>query len=113
MLEGSRLHVAVDTPAHTGIGEPLTYLGESRLAAGTLVRVPLGRREVTGIVWDAHGVPEAQPDIELKSVLLALESLPPLPERVGGIALPLYTGYDGVGAVVPKSLLPAVKSSGN
>jgi hypothetical protein len=32
---------------------------------------------------------------------------------VGGIALPLYTGYDGVGAVVPKSLLPAVKSSGN
>ena len=38
---------------------------------------------------------------------------PPLPERVGGIALPLYTGYDGVGAVVPKSLLPAVKSSGN
>ena len=38
---------------------------------------------------------------------------PPLPERVGGIALPLYTGYDGIGAVVPKSLLPAVKSSGN
>ncbi len=37
----------------------------------------------------------------------------PLPQRVGGIALPLYTGYDGIGAVVPKSLLPAVKSSGN
>ena len=37
----------------------------------------------------------------------------PLPERVGGIALPLYTGYDGLGAVAPKTLLPGVKSSGN
>ena len=81
MLEGSRLHVAVDTPAHTGIGEPLTYLGDPELSAGTLVRVPLGRREVTGIVWDEHGVPEAQSDVELKSVLHALESLPPLPAR--------------------------------
>jgi hypothetical protein len=68
MLEGSRLHVAVDTPAHTGIGEPLTYLSESQLDAGTLVRVPLGRREVTGVVWDERGAPEAQPGIELNLV---------------------------------------------
>jgi hypothetical protein len=37
----------------------------------------------------------------------------PLPERVGGVALPLYTGYDGLGAVAPKTLLPGVKASGN
>ena len=36
-----------------------------------------------------------------------------LPVRVGGIALPLFTGYDGPGAVPPKTLLPTVKNSGN
>jgi hypothetical protein len=36
-----------------------------------------------------------------------------LPKRIGGIALPLFTGYDGLGAVAPKTLLPNVKNSGN
>lgn len=35
-----------------------------------------------------------------------------LPERVGGIALPLFTGYDGPGAVAPKAVLPNVKTAG-
>ena len=37
----------------------------------------------------------------------------PLPEHLGGIALPLFTGYDGIGAVAPKTLLPNIKTSGN
>ena len=37
----------------------------------------------------------------------------PLPDHLGGIALPLYTGYDGIGAVAPKTLLPNLKTSGN
>ncbi|HTH48960.1 MAG TPA: glycosyl hydrolase family 28-related protein [Candidatus Limnocylindria bacterium] len=37
----------------------------------------------------------------------------PLPEHLGGIALPLYSGYDGIGAVAPKTLLPNLKTSGN
>ena len=36
----------------------------------------------------------------------------PLPRRVGGIALPLFTGYHGIGDVAPKTGLPAAKSSG-
>ena len=32
---------------------PLTYLSEQKLVAGTLVRVPLGRRELLGLVWDS------------------------------------------------------------
>ena len=45
-----RLHVAVSAPAHSSINEPLSYLAAHEVPPGTLVRVPLGRREVPGIV---------------------------------------------------------------
>ncbi len=45
--------VVVPTPAHSAIAGPLSYISELPLVAGTLVRVPLGRREVLGVVWDA------------------------------------------------------------
>lgn len=48
-----RLAVVVPTPAHSSISAPLSYLSELPLPPGTLVRVPLGRREVLGIVWEA------------------------------------------------------------
>jgi len=43
--------VAVHTPAHSRLGGPLAYACEAPLPAGTLVRVPLGKREVLGVVW--------------------------------------------------------------
>ena len=46
------LQVVVATPAHSAIAGPLTYRSAVPLAAGTLVRVPFGRREVLGVVWD-------------------------------------------------------------
>ena len=45
--------VAVDAPQHSAIAGPLDYTSEQMLAHGTLVRVPLGRREVPGVVWPA------------------------------------------------------------
>jgi primosomal protein N' (replication factor Y) len=61
----------------------LDYLGPEGLAPGTLVRVPLGRRVVTGVVWQAGGGVasglDALPISELKSVIEVLEGLPPLP----------------------------------
>jgi primosomal protein N' (replication factor Y) len=61
----------------------LDYLGPEGLAPGTLVRVPLGRRVVTGVVWQAGGDVasglDALPISELKSVIEVLEGLPPLP----------------------------------
>lgn len=71
-----RLRVAVDAPQHTGLAAPLDYSSERQLAAGTLVSVPLGRREVPGIVWD--GEPCAEASVELRPVTGALASLPPL-----------------------------------
>ena len=49
--------VLVQTPAHSQVAGPLTYTSEQPLPPGTLVRVPLGHRELLGVVWD--GAPEA------------------------------------------------------
>ena len=74
--EGNSVRVAVETPQHTGLTTPLDYSSGRTLAPGTLVRVPLGRREVPGVVW--HGAAAAAGSIELRPVTAALESMPPL-----------------------------------
>jgi primosomal protein N' (replication factor Y) (superfamily II helicase) len=53
--------VVVQTPAHSGVGEPLAYRSELPLAAGTLVRVPLGNRETLGVVWPGPAGADAAP----------------------------------------------------
>jgi primosomal protein N' (replication factor Y) (superfamily II helicase) len=74
-----KVHVVVPTPAHSALGASLSYRSELPLAPGTLVRVPLGRREVCGVVWDEPPVPNpAVPPAQLRSVLGPLEGLPPL-----------------------------------
>jgi primosomal protein N' (replication factor Y) len=72
----SVLKVAVETPRHAALGSVLDYLHPRALAVGTLVRVPLGARTVTGVVWG----PGAQPDRVLKPVAEVMQALPPLPE---------------------------------
>ena len=71
------VHVVVPTPAHSSLGGPLSYSSELPLAPGALVRVPLGRREVCGVVWDAPPG-EVLETVELKAILGPLEGLPPL-----------------------------------
>lgn len=46
------ISVLVHAPAHSGIGGALTYLADTPLPPGTLVRVPLGARDTLGVVWD-------------------------------------------------------------
>lgn len=73
------LPVVVATPAHSGLGETLSYTHPTDLPAGTLVRVPLGAREVLGIVWD--GPREAPPDMDpsrARAVSAVLDALAPL-----------------------------------
>ena len=51
--------VAVHTPAHSALGDLLSYTSAQPLVPGTLVRVPLGQREVLGVVWsDKAEVPD-------------------------------------------------------
>ena len=71
------VNVAVETPQHAGIASVLSYLSEQALAPGTLVTVPLGKRELPGIVWRGAvvGVEVAQ----LRPIIQVLAALPPLP----------------------------------
>ncbi len=79
LRQKQRLRVAVDAPAHSGIAGPLDYLSEQALTPGTLVTVPLGRRELTGIVWDdAESADEPLDASQLRDIGAALQALPPL-----------------------------------
>ena len=69
--------IAVETPQHAGLAACLDYLSEEPLAPGTLVRVPLGKRDVPGIVWQLGGVGVAA-GVELRTVRQAQTALPPL-----------------------------------
>jgi primosomal protein N' (replication factor Y) len=71
------LAVAVETPRHTTVGALLDYSHECPLVPGTLVRVPLGHREVPGIVWERpQGSGQAM--LELRPVTAVLGAMPPL-----------------------------------
>jgi len=71
-----RCRVAIEAPQHAGLGGPLVYLCERVLAPGTPVRVPLGAREVAGIVWP--GNPDEMDPAGLRPVAEVLDALPPL-----------------------------------
>ena len=69
--------VAVETPRHTSVSGLLDYASGQPLAPGTLVRVPLGRREVTGLVWE-RTADAGPPPALLRPIAIALTALPPL-----------------------------------
>ena len=75
-----RVRVVVDAPQHSGITGALDYLSERLLAPGTLVQVPLGRRELTGMVWPGISDPVAEQldETQLRPVGAVLDGLPPL-----------------------------------
>ena len=77
------LSVLVQTPAHAQLGSVLTYQSAVPLPPGTLVRVPLGKRETLGIVWErapvATGEIEAAIDADkVRTIAGTLEGMAPL-----------------------------------
>jgi primosomal protein N' (replication factor Y) len=73
------LPVLVQTPAHSQMAGALTYLSEHPLAAGALVRVPLGQRELLGVVWDAPGEAASPLDpAKLRPIAGTLDGIAPL-----------------------------------
>ena len=72
------LHVVVATPAHSAVAGALTYRSELPLTPGTLVRVPLGRREVLGVVWAAMPDSGGLLEMQTRNVAGALEGLAPM-----------------------------------
>lgn len=71
--------VVVPTPAHSTVAGPLSYESELPLAPGTLVRVPLGKREVCGVVWDAVQQPSTDNSpANLRPITNVLDGVLPL-----------------------------------
>ncbi len=104
-----RLSVVVATPAHSGLRGPLSYRSESALAPGTLVRVPLGKREVLGVVWDTVSEP-APEGVEERSIAAALDALPPLsPSWCRLVAFAAGYYQRGLGEVALAALPPQLR----
>ena len=72
------IEVAVQTPAHSGVGGPLTYRSDRAVQPGQLVRVPLGRREVLGLVWQVDTPAPAVAPESVRDIDGVLEGLAPL-----------------------------------
>ena len=73
------IDVAVQTPAHSQVGGLLSYRSPEPMLPGQLVRVPLGRREVLGVVWAIRdAAPTDMPASAVRDVQGALEGLAPL-----------------------------------
>ncbi|RUS67134.1 Primosomal protein N' [Saezia sanguinis] len=76
--------VIVDLPAHSAVEGALSYACDVALAPGGLVRVPLGKKEVLGIVWNvrdsvaASTINTPSQSIELKPIIQYLDEIPPL-----------------------------------
>ena len=81
-----RLQVLVPLPRHSRLDAALDYRCDRALPVGALVRVPLGARVVTGLVWAvgedaarAEGPSAAAESLDaLKPVAEVLDALPPL-----------------------------------
>ncbi|MFN3416679.1 MAG: primosomal protein N' [Caldimonas sp.] len=73
------LAVVVDAPQHSALRGVLSYRSPKAWPPGTLVRVPLGRRAVCGLVWPQPAQEAPDPGVALRPVMSALETLPPLP----------------------------------
>ena len=107
--------VAVATPAHGGLAQTLSYRSESPLAPGTLVRVPLGSREVLGVVWTCTDVPpqDLEP-AQARPIGAALEGLEPLNGRWRQLVQFAARYYQrSLGEVAMGALPPALRELDN
>ena len=86
--------VIVHTPAHSGLVDVLSYASEEMLPTGTLVRVPLGKRELMGVVWDATHLDDVttSKNASDKSTDKTELALRPIASVLGGLA-PLNTHW--------------------
>jgi len=108
-----RVEVAVQTPAHSALGDLLSYASAAALPPGALVRVPLGRREVLGVVWACAALaPQGSgpPGLELRPVGAVLDALAPLGEGWRDLVRFAARYYQrAVGEIALAALPPALR----
>ncbi|NDE41556.1 MAG: DEAD/DEAH box helicase, partial [Betaproteobacteria bacterium] len=73
------IQVLVHLPAHSQMGSALSYWSEQAPTPGSLVRVPLGQRELLGVVWDGPAAAAQLPEPEkLRPLAGVLDGIAPL-----------------------------------
>ena len=105
------LSVVVPMPAHSSLGGPLSYRSEFPLAPGTLVRVPLGRRDVLGVIWDPDEIAAGHRELaDLRPVAGVLTGLDPLGPRWRQLVSFTANYYQrGLGEVALAALPPQLR----
>ena len=105
------VYIALQMPAHSAVGHLLTYAASAQLAPGTLVRVPLGRREMLGVVWDSPDKALPLPEgTQLRPVSSVLDAITPLPDawrRLVAFAARYY--QRSVGEIAMAALPPQLR----
>ena len=97
--------VVVEAPRHAGLEAALSYISQRMLSPGTLVHVPLGRREVTGLVWPGEAGDAGVN--ELREITEVCDAMPPLPPRWCELVAFAASYYQrGIGEIA-LSVLPA------
>jgi primosomal protein N' (replication factor Y) (superfamily II helicase) len=71
-----RVDVAVELPKHGGLADLLSYTHPAAVEPGRLVQVPLGKRLVRAVAWDAS--PPEPHGMALRAVASVAQSVPPL-----------------------------------
>jgi primosomal protein N' (replication factor Y) (superfamily II helicase) len=106
-----RVAVVVPTPAHSSVAGALSYRSESALAAGTLVRVPLGKREVLGVVWDADAAGDPLPaGVDEKPIAAVLDGIPPMAREWRRLVTFAASYYQrGLGEIALAALPPQLR----
>ncbi len=105
------LAVAVPTPAHSGLDELLTYCHELPLAAGSIVRVPLGKRELLGVVWGPAAAPGDALRPQVRAVTGTFDQLSPLPDDWRELIAFVARYYQrGLGEVALAALPPQLRA---
>ena len=104
------LQVVVATPAHSAIAGPLTYRSALPLSPGTLVRVPFGRREVLGVVWEEAPDCGELDEASIREIAGALDGLAPLSATWRRLVA-FTAGYDqrSLGEVALAALPPQLR----
>lgn len=106
--------MAVEAPQHSGLAAPLDYLACPSVLPGSLVRVPLGAREVTGVVWEIGLADASMPPGGLKTVLEVLDTVPALAPGWRAVVDFAATYYQrSVGEVALSVLPPELRKLGN
>ncbi|NCN96674.1 MAG: primosomal protein N' [Rhodoferax sp.] len=105
--------VLVQTPIYSPMAGVLTYTHPEVLPLGSLVRVPLGTRDVLGVVWSSEASPDPNQALDpakLRPISSVLEALPALSAHWRALASFAASYYQrSVGEVALAALPPQLR----